>query len=105
MVLFTVIFTKCQLPRPFRSGDSNSGQAAVIGIDNSIYAKIFYPKLASLDNKMQLLSITGPANKPSLFAMNGVDSIWPTVINAHKNFSKNIPEAKLESLLKCLGAL
>ncbi|MBS5520765.1 MAG: substrate-binding domain-containing protein [Clostridiales bacterium] len=34
------------------------GQVAVIGVDNSIYAKISYPKLTSLDNKMQLLSIT-----------------------------------------------
>lgn len=33
-------------------------QVSVIGVDNSVYAKISYPKLTSLDNKMQLLSIT-----------------------------------------------
>ena len=33
-------------------------QVSVIGVDNSVYAKISYPKLTSLDNKMQILSIT-----------------------------------------------
>lgn len=33
-------------------------QVSVIGVDNSIYSKISYPKMTSLDNKMQILSIT-----------------------------------------------
>ena len=33
-------------------------QVAVIGVDNSVYAKISYPRLTSLDNQMQQLSIT-----------------------------------------------
>ena len=33
-------------------------QVSIIGVDNSIYAKICYPRLTSLDNKMQDLSMT-----------------------------------------------
>ena len=40
------------------SGVSVPDQVAVIGVDNSIYARLSYPRLTVLDNKMQELSIT-----------------------------------------------
>lgn len=40
------------------AGYSIPGQIAVIGVDNSTYAKISSPKLTSLDNKLEQLSIT-----------------------------------------------
>ncbi len=33
-------------------------QVSVIGVDNSVYARLSYPRLTSLDNKMEILSIT-----------------------------------------------
>lgn len=41
-----------------KSGYHIPEQIAVIGVDNSIYARITSPALTSLDNKMELLSIT-----------------------------------------------
>ena len=40
------------------SGIQIPQQVAVIGVDNSLYSKISYPRLTSLDNRMQELSIT-----------------------------------------------
>lgn len=39
-------------------GISIPEQVSVIGVDNSVYARISYPKLTSLDNKLQILSKT-----------------------------------------------
>ena len=33
-------------------------QVSVIGVDNSVDARFSYPRLTSLDNKMEILSIT-----------------------------------------------
>lgn len=40
------------------AGYSIPEQVAIIGVDNSVYAKISSPELTSLDNKLQQLSIT-----------------------------------------------
>lgn len=40
------------------AGYAIPGQVAVVGVDNSVYARISSPRLTSLDNKLEQLSIT-----------------------------------------------